>query len=44
MNRTMIAQSRVSEDELAEWRAKTATEGVSLSELLRRAMAVAWCP
>ena len=39
MNRTMIAQARVSEDELAEWRAKAAAAGVSLSELLRRAMA-----
>ena len=38
-NRTLIAQARVSEAELAEWRAKAAAAGVSLSELLRRAMA-----
>ena len=38
-NRTLIAQARVSEAELAEWRAKAAAAGVPLSELLRRAMA-----
>ena len=38
-NRTLIAQARVSEAELAEWRAKAAAAGVGLSELLRRAMA-----
>ena len=38
-NRTLIAQDRVSEAELAEWRAKAAAVGVGLSELLRRAMA-----
>ena len=35
-NRTLIAQARVSEAELAEWRAKAAAAGVPLSELLRR--------
>ena len=39
LNRTLIAQARVSESELAEWRAKAAAVGVGLSELLRRAMA-----
>ena len=38
-NRTLIAQARVSDAELAEWRAKAAAAGVPLSELLRRAMA-----
>ena len=38
-NRTLIAQARVSEAELAEWRVKAAAAGVGLSELLRRAMA-----
>ena len=38
-NRTLIAQTRVSEAELAKWRAKAAAAGVGLSELLRRAMA-----
>ena len=38
-NRTLIAQARLSEAELAEWRAKAAAAGVGLSELLRRAMA-----
>ena len=38
-NRILIAQARVSEAELAEWRAKAAAAGVPLSELLRRAMA-----
>ena len=38
-NRTLIAQARVSEAELAKWRAKAAAAGVGLSELLRRAMA-----
>ena len=33
-NRTLIAQARVSEAELAEWRAKAAAAGVGLSELL----------
>ena len=37
-NRTLIAQARVSEAELAEWRAKAAAAGVPLSELLRRAI------
>ena len=31
-NRTLIAQARVSEAELAEWRAKAAAAGVPLSE------------
>ena len=39
MRRTAIAQARVSEAELAEWRAKAVAAGVPLSELLRRAMA-----
>ena len=39
LNRTLIAQARVSESELAEWRVKAAAVGVGLSELLRRAMA-----
>ena len=39
LNRTAIASVRVSEAELAEWRAKVAAAGVPLSELLRRAMA-----
>ena len=39
LNRALIAQARVSEAELAEWRAKAAAAGVPLSELLRRAMA-----
>ena len=38
-NRTLIAQARISEAELAEWRVKAAAAGVPLSELLRRAMA-----
>ena len=38
-NRTLIAQARVSEAELAKWRAKATAAGVPLSELLRRAMA-----
>ena len=38
-NRTLMAQARVSEAELAEWRAKAAATGMGLSELLRRAMA-----
>ena len=37
--RTLIGQARVSEAELAEWRAKATAAGVGLSELLRRAMA-----
>ena len=37
--RPAIAHARVSADELADWRAKAAAAGVSLSELLRQAMA-----
>ena len=39
MRRTAIAQARVSEAELTEWRGKAAAAGVRLSELLPRAMA-----
>ena len=38
--RTLIAQARVSEAELAEWRVKAAAAGVGLSELLRRARTI----
>ena len=37
--RPAIAHARVSADELAAWQAKAAAAGVSLSELLRQAMA-----
>ena len=37
--RPAIAHARVSADELADWQAKAAAAGVSLSELLRQAMA-----
>ena len=37
--RPAIAHARVSEAELADWQAKAAAAGVSLSELLRQAMA-----
>ena len=37
--RPAIAHARVSEAELAAWQAKAAAAGVSLSELLRQAMA-----
>ena len=37
--RPVIAHARVSEAELAVWQAKAAAAGVSLSELLRQAMA-----
>ena len=36
--RTVIAHTRVSSAELAEWNAKAAAAGVTLSELLRQAM------
>ena len=38
MAREAIAQARISQAELAEWRAKAAAAGVSLSELIRQAM------
>ena len=38
-HRPAIAHARVSEAELAAWQAKAAAAGVSLSELLRQAMA-----
>ena len=36
--RTVVAHARVTSAELAEWNAKAAAAGVSLSELLRQAM------
>ena len=36
--RTVVAHTRVSSAELAEWNAKAAAAGVTLSELLRQAM------
>ena len=39
MTRDMTATVRISSEELAQWQAKTSAAGVSLSELLRQAMA-----